>query len=199
MLATLAAAGSRRGIEVFLCSSDKDCRQLIDDRVRMYSLRKRQVFGRDELLADWGIKPEQVVDLQTLVGDSVDNVPGVPGIGIKTAAKLLQDFGTLENILANIDRVPGAKRQESLRNSGDHRVQPPARALSTDVPLDTRLGRLAFARDGWTASARSCSRNGAFTVSPTSSANRAATVRPYKANCSPATSCSRSGPMLLLM
>lgn len=118
VLATIAAAGARRGLEVFLCSSDKDCRQLIDDRVRMYSLRKRQVFGREELLADWGIKPEQVVDLQTLVGDSVDNVPGVPGIGLKTAAKLLQDFGTLENILANIDRVPGARRQESLRNSG---------------------------------------------------------------------------------
>ncbi len=116
VLATLAAAAPR-GLDVYLCTSDKDCRQLIDDRVRLYSLRKRQVFGRDELLADWGIKPEQVVDLQTLVGDSVDNVPGVPGIGIKTAAKLLQDFGTLQNILANIDRVPGAKRQQSLRDS----------------------------------------------------------------------------------
>ena len=118
VLATLAAAGAKRGLDVFLCTSDKDCRQLIDDRVRMYSLRKRQVFGREELLADWGVKPEQVVDLQTLVGDSVDNVPGVPGIGIKTAAKLLQEFGTLENILANIDRISGAKRQENLRNSG---------------------------------------------------------------------------------
>jgi DNA polymerase-1 len=118
VLATLAVAGARRGLEVFICTSDKDCRQLIDDRIHLYSLRKRQPFGRAELLADWGIKPEQVVDLQTLVGDSVDNVPGVPGIGVKTAAKLLQDFGTLDNILANIDRVPGAKRQESLRNSG---------------------------------------------------------------------------------
>jgi DNA polymerase-1 len=136
VLATIAADGSRRGIEVFLCSSDKDCRQLIDNRVRLYNLRKRQVFGRDELLADWGIKPEQVVDLQTLVGDAVDNVPGVPGIGLKTAAKLLQDFGTLENILANIDRVPGAKRQESLRNSGAiiERSRRLVR-LSTDVPL----------------------------------------------------------------
>ncbi|HEY7308317.1 MAG TPA: DNA polymerase I [Gemmataceae bacterium] len=137
VLATLAAAGAKRGLEVFLCSSDKDCRQLIDDRVRLYSLRKRAVFGREELLADWGIKPEQVVDLQTLVGDSVDNVPGVPGIGIKTAAKLLQDFGTLENILANIDRISGAKRQENLRNSGE--VIARARQLvrlATDVPIE---------------------------------------------------------------
>jgi DNA polymerase-1 len=86
VLATLGAAGAARGLDVYLCTSDKDCRQLIDDRVRLYSLRKRQVFGREELLADWGVKPEQVVDLQTLVGDSVDNVPGVPGIGLKTAA-----------------------------------------------------------------------------------------------------------------
>src|SRR5581483_8889158 len=101
VLATLARAGAERGLEVFVCTSDKDCRQLIGDRVRLYSLRKRQPFGREELLADWGITPEQVVDLQTLVGDSVDNVPGVPGIGVKTAAKLLQEFGTLEAILAN--------------------------------------------------------------------------------------------------
>jgi DNA polymerase-1 len=136
VLATLAVAGAQRGLEVFLCTSDKDCRQLIDDRVHLYSLRKRQVFGRDELLADWGIKPEQVVDLQTLVGDSVDNVPGVPGIGIKTATKLLQDFGTLENILANIDRIPGAKRQENLRNSGEAiaRARKLVR-LATDVPI----------------------------------------------------------------
>jgi DNA polymerase-1 len=134
VLATLAVAGAGRGLDVYLCTSDKDCRQLIDERIRLYSLRKRQVFGREELLADWGVKPEQVVDLQTLVGDSVDNVPGVPGIGIKTAAKLLQEFGTLENILANIDRISGAKRQENLRNSTA--IMERARRL---VRLDTHV------------------------------------------------------------
>jgi DNA polymerase-1 len=136
VLATLAIAGARRGLDVYLCTSDKDCRQLIDDRIRLYSLRKRQVFGREELLVDWGVQPEQVVDLQTLVGDSVDNVPGVPGIGVKTAAKLLQEFGTLDNILANIDRIPGAKRQENLRASTALMEQ--ARQLvrlRTDVPI----------------------------------------------------------------
>jgi DNA polymerase-1 len=136
VLATLAVAGARRGLEVFICTSDKDCRQLIDDRIRLYSLRKHQPFGREELQADWGIKPEQVVDLQSLVGDSVDNVPGVPGIGVKTAAKLLQDFGTLDNILANIDRISGTKRQENLRNSGAIvRQAKELVRLKTDVPL----------------------------------------------------------------
>jgi DNA polymerase-1 len=136
VIATVGRAASARGLDVFICTSDKDCRQLIDDRVRLYNLRKNQEFGADELLADWGIRPEQVVDLQTLVGDSVDNVPGVPGIGVKTAAKLLQEFGTLENVLANVDRISGAKRQENLRAAG------PVVALSrqlvrlaTDVPI----------------------------------------------------------------
>jgi DNA polymerase-1 len=136
VLATIARAGARRGLDVYLCTSDKDCRQLIDDRVRLYNLRKRQEFGRAELLADWGVTPEQVVDLQTLVGDSVDNVPGVKGIGLKTGAKLLQDFGNLENILANIDKVPGAKKQEALRDAAA--TIPVTRQLvrlATDVPV----------------------------------------------------------------
>ena len=109
VIATVGRAGAERGLDVFICTSDKDCRQLIGDRVHMYNLRKRQIFGRDELLQDWGITPEQVVDFQALVGDSVDNVPGVPGIGVKTAAKLLQEFGTLDNILANIDKIAGGQ------------------------------------------------------------------------------------------
>jgi DNA polymerase-1 len=137
VMATVAQAASARGIEVFLCTSDKDCRQLINDKVRLYNLRKREEFGKNELLEDWGITPEQVVDLQALVGDSVDNVPGVPGIGVKTAAKLLQEFGTLDNLLNNIDRVPGAKKQEALRESGELvALSRRLVKLATDVPIE---------------------------------------------------------------
>jgi len=107
VIATLAREGAERGYDVYVCTSDKDCRQLIDDRVRLYSLRKRQEFNRDSLMQDWGITPGQVVDLQTLVGDSVDNVPGVPGIGVKTAARLLQEYGTLDNVLAQLNANNG--------------------------------------------------------------------------------------------
>jgi DNA polymerase-1 len=100
VIATLATAAADQGMDVFICTSDKDARQLIDDRVRIYNLRKHEVLDRDALLADWGITPEQVVDLQALTGDSVDNVKGVGGIGVKTAAKLLQEYGTLDNLLA---------------------------------------------------------------------------------------------------
>jgi DNA polymerase-1 len=137
VIATVAVAAAERGLEVFVCTSDKDCRQLISERVKLYNLRKREAFDQEALQRDWGVKPDQVVDLQALVGDSVDNVKGVPGIGIKTAAKLLQEFGTLDNLLANIDRVAGAKRQENLRGAGETlKLGRQLVRLATDVPLE---------------------------------------------------------------
>ena len=143
IVATVAKAASAKGIRVLICTTDKDCRQLIDDRVNLLNLRKGTVLDRAGLLADWGIAPEQVVDLQSLVGDSVDNVPGIPGIGLKTAAKLLQEFGTVDNLLSNIDKVAGAKKQESLR-AGKAILDLSRRLvqLSLDVPIE-------FNWEGW--------------------------------------------------
>jgi DNA polymerase I len=129
VLATVGRAAADKGIDVFLCTSDKDCRQLLSDRIKMYNLRKGQVFGPEQLREDWGVTPEQVVDLQTLVGDSVDNVPGVTGVGVKTAAKLLQEFGTLDNLLGNLDKVKG-KLKENLT------------AAVPKLPLSRKLVRL---------------------------------------------------------
>jgi DNA polymerase I len=137
VIATVAAAAARRSLDVLICTSDKDCRQLISDRVRLYNLRKKEVLDREALFKDWEITPEQVIDLQALVGDSVDNVPGVPGIGLKTAAKLLQQHGTIENILANVERIPGAKRQENLRACGDKiQLSRTLVRLDTEVPME---------------------------------------------------------------
>jgi DNA polymerase-1 len=143
VLATVAAAGAERSLDVFVCTSDKDCRQLINDRIRLYNLRKHEAMDRAALLRDWEVTPEQVVDLQAMVGDSVDNVPGVPGIGLKTGAKLLKEFGTLDNILANTDRVAGAKKQENLR-AFKHKV-----ALSRQLlRLDTKVP-IEMDWEGW--------------------------------------------------
>jgi DNA polymerase-1 len=119
-IATVAAAGAARGYDVLICSSDKDCRQLIGDRVRILNLRKKVFLDREALLADWGVTPEQAVDYQTLVGDSVDNVKGVRGVGDKTAAKLLQKFGSLDNLVANLDKLDGVvspKIQAAIREA----------------------------------------------------------------------------------
>ncbi len=119
IMATLAHQAEQQGAKVLLVTSDKDCRQLITDRVQMLNVRKNEVFGEPELRTVWGIRPDQVVDFQSLVGDSVDNVPGVPLIGPKAAQQLLEQFNTLDELLDNIDLVAGEKKKENLRNNRD--------------------------------------------------------------------------------
>ena len=97
-----------------IVTGDKDCRQLITDRVAVYNIRKNQVFDAAALRQEWGVGPDQVVDFQALVGDKVDNVPGVPGIGPKTAQPLLETYGTLDNLLEHAGEVPGAKGKKLL-------------------------------------------------------------------------------------
>ncbi len=146
IMATLAREGAARGLDVFICSSDKDLRQVLSDKVQILNLRKGEPLDAAGLLADWGVRPEQVIDFQSLVGDSVDNVPGVPGVGPKTAAKWLQQFGTLDNIIARPDEVPGGPKikaalKEAIANG--------KLALSKNlVTLDTRVP-LTLDWDGW--------------------------------------------------
>ncbi len=130
LLATLAHQVDDAGGECVLVTADKDYRQLITERVKLYNMRKNQSVDTAVLLEEWGIRPDQVVDYQTLVGDPVDNVPGVPLIGPKIAKELLQQFDTLDNIFANIDKVAGAKRKENLTNG-----QAPSDDLAPVGPL----------------------------------------------------------------
>lgn len=114
VLATLATQVVTAGGTCTIATSDKDARQLLGDRVDLLNLRNNTKLGAAELDAEWGIRPDQVVDFLALVGDAVDNVPGVPGVGPKIAGELLRTYGTLEGVLANIDKVSGAKRKENL-------------------------------------------------------------------------------------
>lgn len=136
VIATLATQGAKRGMEVFICSSDKDFRQLLSERVRIFSLRKQQAFDREALLKDWGVTPEQVIDYQTLVGDSVDNVKGVPGIGPKTASQLLQQFGTLDNLLARVEEITGKKKENLLAAKDTITTGRQLVRLETAVPME---------------------------------------------------------------
>jgi DNA polymerase I len=137
LIATLARRGAERGLDVYLCTADKDARQLLGDQIRIYNLRKNQVLDAEGLKADWGVRPDQVVDLLALTGDAVDNVPGVPGIGLKTGAKLLEEFGDLETLLANASKVAGAKKQQALvEHAETARRGRRLITLKDDVPLD---------------------------------------------------------------
>lgn len=136
IMATIATAAATRGIDVIICTTDKDCRQLIGDRVRMLNLRKKTYLDRAALMEDWGVTPEQVVDFQSLVGDSVDNVKGVPGIGAKTAAKLLQQYGTLDNLVKHADEIKQPKMKENLKKAIETGELEKCRKL---VRLDTNV------------------------------------------------------------
>jgi len=134
VMATVARLTEELGGECIVVTSDKDCRQLITPRVRLYNIRKDRFLDRDALIEDWGIEPRQVVDFQALVGDSVDNVPGVPLIGPKIAGQLLGQYDTLDNLLEHATEVKGKKRSENLAS---HREQA---LLSRDlVRLDAEV------------------------------------------------------------
>jgi len=145
VLATVARLVDERGGDCLVVSGDKDCRQLLTERVKIFNVRKNVLFDAAALLDDWGIRPEQVVDFQALVGDPVDNVPGVPLIGPKLARDLLQKFGTLENLFEHVEDVAGKKRQENLRQSRELALLSRQLVrLDTNVPvaIDWPAGRV---------------------------------------------------------
>src|SRR5690606_21422600 len=106
-------------VRIRIVSRDKDLEQLLCDRVTLFDIHKDEEVDVKALWENKGIRPDQVIDLLALTGDTVDNVPGVEGIGPKTAAKLIQEFGSLRNILANLDKITG-KRRENLQAAAAH-------------------------------------------------------------------------------
>lgn len=136
ILATVAQQAEQLGGNCFLVTNDKDCRQLISQRVKLYNVRKDQYLDAEALAADWGIRPDQVVDFQALVGDPVDNVPGVPLIGPKLARELLNSYGTLEGIYQHADAISGAKRRQNLLDAHEQvLLSRELTRLSPDVPV----------------------------------------------------------------
>lgn len=120
IIATLAKKYSKEGYQVVIVSSDKDLMQLIDDNVSMYDAMKNRNIGEQEVLEKFNVKPEKVLDLLSLMGDAADNIPGVRGIGPKTAAELINEYGDLEGIFANLDKIKQKKRKEYLENGQDN-------------------------------------------------------------------------------
>ncbi|WP_439118733.1 DNA polymerase I [Marivita sp.] len=114
IIATLAVQGRKAGGRVTIISSDKDLMQLVGDGVEMFDAMKNRTIDREGVFEKFGVYPERVVDVQALAGDSVDNVPGAPGIGIKTAALLINEFGSLEELLDRAGEIKQPKRRETL-------------------------------------------------------------------------------------
>ncbi|MGH7022953.1 MAG: DNA polymerase I, partial [Caulobacteraceae bacterium] len=134
------------GGEVVIVSSDKDLMQLVGDRVSMLDTMKNARFGRAEVIEKFGVPPEKVIDVQALCGDAVDNVPGAPGIGIKTASALINEYGDLDTLLARADEIKQDKRRQTLIDFADQiRLSRQLVTLDCETPLPQPLDELAVA------------------------------------------------------
>ncbi|WIV51133.1 DNA polymerase I [Marivivens sp. LCG002] len=143
IIATLSCRAREAGGRVTIVSSDKDLMQLVGDGVEMLDPMKNRRIDRDGVIEKFGVGPERVVDVQSLAGDSVDNVPGAPGIGIKTAALLINEFGDLETLLARAGEIKQPKRRESLIEFADQiRLSKKLVSLDCNMELDFTLDDL---------------------------------------------------------
>ena len=141
VIATLARQAKRAGLPVMIVSGDRDVYQLVDDGIRVMATSRgvtdTKIYDREGVVERYGVGPELVPDLIGLKGDTSDNIPGVPGIGEKTAAQLLQRFGSLEKVLDSVDEISGAKRKENLtEHADDARVSKALAILTDDVDVD---------------------------------------------------------------
>lgn len=146
LIATYAADARAAGADVTIVSSDKDLMQLVGPGTIMYDTMKERRIGPDEVVEKFGVPPEKVVDVQSLAGDSIDNVPGVPGIGIKTAAGLILEYGDLDGLLARAGEIKQPKRREALIAFADQaRLSRDLVRLDARVPVEVPLAQLAVA------------------------------------------------------
>ncbi|MBR0835333.1 DNA polymerase I [Bradyrhizobium manausense] len=144
LIATYARQASDRGAHTTIVSSDKDLMQLVNDRITMYDTMKDRRIGIPEVIEKFGVPPEKVVEVQALAGDSTDNVPGVPGIGIKTAAQLIVEYGDLEQLLFRATEIKQPKRREALiENAEKARISRQLVLLDDKVDLEVPLDDLA--------------------------------------------------------
>jgi DNA polymerase-1 len=145
LIAAYTHAATHNGARVSIVSSDKDLMQLVTDRVNMIDTMKDKKIGPAEVLEKFEVGPERVIDVQSLAGDSVDNVPGVPGIGIKTAALLINEYGDLETLLDRAGEIKQNKRRENLIEFADQaRISRELVTLRTDTPLPIDLNDMGL-------------------------------------------------------
>ena len=140
LIATYAEQILAKGAKVTIVSSDKDLMQLYKKDVRLFDPMKNKFITAEDIVAKFGVEPKKVIDVQSLAGDSSDNVPGVPGIGVKTAAELINKYGTLEKLLVNAHEIKQNKRRETLIENKDKAIiSKKLVTLMKDVPVERKI------------------------------------------------------------
>ncbi|PWL19351.1 DNA polymerase I [Falsochrobactrum shanghaiense] len=145
LIATYARLAEQAGGDVTIVSSDKDLMQLVTPLVSMYDGMKDKQISIPDVIEKWGVAPEKMIDLQSLTGDSTDNIPGIPGIGPKTAAQLLEEYGDLDTLLMRASEIKQNKRRENILAFAEQtKLSRQLVTLKTDVPLDVPLDALVL-------------------------------------------------------
>ena len=140
LIATYCEQILKSGAKITIVSSDKDLMQLYKKNIRIYDPMKSKFINEEDILKKFGVKPNKIIDVQSLAGDSSDNVPGVPGIGIKTASELINQYGTLENLLNKSSEIKQNKRRETLiQNKDKALISKKLVTLKKDVPIKDKL------------------------------------------------------------
>jgi len=141
LIGTLSVFAENKNIDVFIVTGDKDALQLATDNVKVIITKKgiteKEIYDKNRMMEDFGITPTQFIDVKGLMGDSSDNIPGVPGVGEKTAFKLIKEYGSIEEVLRNIDNINGKKLKENLQEYSEQAVF--SKKLATiikEVPID---------------------------------------------------------------
>lgn len=144
LIGTLSVFAENNGIESYIVTGDKDALQLATDNVKVVINKKgmteKEIYDKERMITELGVTPKQFIDVKGLMGDKSDNIPGVPGIGEKTAYKLVKEYGNIENLLNNLDKVSGKKLKESLIEYSEQAIFSKKLAtIITDVPVDIDL------------------------------------------------------------
>ncbi|MBI4394588.1 MAG: DNA polymerase I, partial [Candidatus Omnitrophica bacterium] len=143
LLGTIAKRAEKEGLEVLIVTGDKDALQLVDEKVKVFNTHKEEVLDRKSVEERFrGLGPEQVVDIMSLAGDASDNIPGVPGIGEKTAVELISEYGSLEKLYRNLDRVKGARKKTLEENQELARLSKDLATIDCNVPIELDLEQM---------------------------------------------------------
>ncbi|GAX59497.1 DNA polymerase I [Candidatus Scalindua japonica] len=145
IIGTISKKVSMENIECTIITTDKDMDQLVDKHIKVFNPRKKEIRDIDKIRNEMGIEPKNFIDVLALSGDSSDNIPGIPGIGLKTALNLIREWKSLDNVLSNIDRIKGKKKQENLLKYAElARLSMRLATINTEVPIDFRLESCRF-------------------------------------------------------
>jgi DNA polymerase-1 len=140
LIATYKKEALKKNIRVKIISSDKDLMQLIDDQTTLFDSMKNKDIGIEEVKEKFGVTPDKVIEVQALAGDSSDNIPGVPSIGVKTAAELINEFGSVENLLKNVDKIKQPKRRQTISDNKENAlISKKLVTLKDDVPTVEKI------------------------------------------------------------